>query len=448
MVTGMKLHNFKAFENLKVGLRPITIVLGPNNSGKSSIIAPLRLLVQTMESYDREVPLLLDGIMGDFGTYKDIVYKNHRGRPFDISVDFELGKDKPRFLEFSDVRLSLGFKYRTKRRELILKELRLFLGSKPVIRLDYSVDSERSLVSSIGNKALTPSAKSMVSRNLHLHHFLPNVFAASAARETSEIAGLTEEEIQHAFRVVNVVSSQLREAFNNVEYIGAMRIPPARTYLFTGEKRKRVGATGENAASLLVMDAARRGKTKRRLQERASQWLKRAGIADGLEVVPLSERHYEIRVSHPITKEKQNISDVGYGNSQVIPVLIGGYSLDEGDTFLVEEPEIHLHPKAQAELGGFFFELYRDGIQSIVETHSEYLLLRLQRHVADKEIPPEDIIVYYVEPKAEGVKEVTPFELDGTARFIDDWPEGFFPEKLEEAKGLARTRYKHSNIKT
>src|ERR1051326_8815411 len=89
MISGLTLRNFKAFEFLAINLRPLTFILGPNNSGKSSIISPSRMLVQTMESYDQEVPLLLDGIMGDFGTYKDIVFGNHRGRVLEMSIDFE-----------------------------------------------------------------------------------------------------------------------------------------------------------------------------------------------------------------------------------------------------------------------------------------------------------------------------------------------------------------------
>lgn len=450
MLTRLRLHNFKAFENLSLDLRSITLILGPNNSGKSSIISPLRLLIQTMESYDLEVPLLLDGIMGDFGTYKDIVYGNHRARPFSISLDFGLENiriprmDSDRYPSLSDIQLDLIFKYRTKRRELILKELRLTQDNQSLVRLDYSPDSERLLLTSLGTKIIPPAAKSSISRSLQLNHFLPFIsFIALTDRRRNAEAAISEEDVSQIRRILPSVTNRIRHAFRNMEYIGAMRVPPSRTYLFTGEKRRRIGATGENAASLIVMDAARSGRQKKRLKELTGDWLKRAGIAGSLDVVPLSERHYELRISHPVTKEKQNISDVGYGNSQVIPVLVGGYNLEPGAIYLVEEPEIHLHPKAQAELGTFFFELYKRNVQSIVETHSEYLILRLQQFVADKKISPNDIVFYYVNPSEDGSKAVSKLELDETGKFINDWPHGFFPERLEEAKRLSQIRFKH-----
>ena len=327
MISGLNLHNFKAFEHLAIKVRPLTFILGPNNSGKSSIISPLRILVQTMESYDQEVPLLLDGVMGDFGTYKDIVYGNHRGRVLEISIDFELEKERIRGAESGDATVDLAFKYRTKRREVILRSVRTSLGDKSLIRLEYSNDSERHLVTSIGNKPIPSALKSSASRGVFLQHFLPFAPLGFVGTERSEQASLLEDkEIYELKRLSNLVTNRLRQAFNSIEYIGAMR-HPSRTYLFTGEKRKRVGASGENAASLIVMDAGRSGKQKLRLGERTSYWLKQAGLAESLEAVPLTDRHYELRLTHPVTREGQNVSDVGYGNSQVIPVLVGGFNL-------------------------------------------------------------------------------------------------------------------------
>lgn len=80
MLEKLQLTDCKAFHELVVNLRPLTVLLGPNNSGKSSIIAPIRLLAQTATSADPRVPLLLDGPLGDFGTYRDLVYGNHRAR--------------------------------------------------------------------------------------------------------------------------------------------------------------------------------------------------------------------------------------------------------------------------------------------------------------------------------------------------------------------------------
>ena len=155
----------------------------------------------------------------------------------------------------------------------------------------------------------------------------------------------------------------------------------------------------------------------------------------------MSDRHYEIRVQHPRTGEYESLADVGYGISQVLPVVVAGYSLDPGELFIVEQPELHLHPRAQAELGDFFLELYRRKVQCIVETHSEHLIMRLQRHVASGRIVPEELTVNYV---AAGnlAKEVTKLPLNRDGIFERNWPEGFFEERLEEALELARAPLK------
>jgi predicted ATPase len=123
--------------------------------------------------------------------------------------------------------------------------------------------------------------------------------------------------------------------------------------------------------------------------------------------------------------------------------LVGGLRLSAGEMYLVEEPEIHLHPRAQAELGDFFLHLYDAGVWSVVETHSEYLLLRLQQHVAEGHIPASDVLFYYVSATKTG-KRIAPMELDRLGRFHEPIPGGFFPERLEEAKRLAKLRGQHA----
>lgn len=119
--------------------------------------------------------------------------------------------------------------------------------------------------------------------------------------------------------------------------------------------------------------------------------------------------------------------------------------------FLLEQPELHLHPKAQAELGDFFADLYDSSVQTIIETHSEHLILRLQQHVAAGRIKHSDIKFYYVHNDPNPTQnscgeclthEITPLPLDENAIFINDWPEGFFPERLNESRKLALIRHK------
>lgn len=101
------------------------------------------------------------------------------------------------------------------------------------------------------------------------------------------------------------------------------------------------------------------------------------------------------------------------------------------------KPSLDLHPRAQSELGEFFYQLYSRGVQSLIETHSEHLILRLQRYVGEGLIPPDHIAVNFVYA-SEGTKTAIRLPLSEDGIFTRPWPEGFFEERLDEALGLAR----------
>ena len=455
MITSLHLKNFKAFENLDVNVRPINVILGPNNSGKSSILAALRILVQTIDSRDPDVPLLLNGIMGDLGTFKDIVYLNNRKKSVELSIGVnELRTSKQinenidvgnnffwNYFSDNEIKLKLLYKYRSIRREVVLNSCVLEGKKKNLLSTKYSEDSEKTILDVIGGKEIPPSLKSSFSRNLRMRNFIPQLIILYSTEQ--ELSDLFEKDPRNIIRDISNASRAFTRCIENIEYIGAMRVPPSRIYPYSGERRNRIGASGENVANILAMDAAKGSKKVKNIIMQANDWLVKAGIASNLSIKPTSDSFYELRVQHPITNEIENLADVGIGNSQILPILVGGFNLKSGSTYLVEEPEIHLHPKAQAELGSFFLDLYKGGIQSIIETHSEYLVIRLQQYVADRLISPKDIQFLYIDTDNEK-KRVIKLELDKDGFFTTEWPGGFFPEKLEEAKKLARIRMKYS----
>ncbi|MEX2633661.1 MAG: DUF3696 domain-containing protein [Balneolales bacterium] len=441
MIKNINLKNFKAFESLNIELRPLTFFLGPNNSGKSSILSAIRILSQTMESLDTNVPLLLNGSLGDFGTYKDVVFNNHRGKKLGIGItlspiDHVLRRD------IKEINVQLFFKYRSGRREVILHSTELNVNGNPLIVTEYSIESEKQIIQKIGKKIVPSKLKSSFSKLLSFNNFLPHriINRIELNESVAEFLGNKEEKI---FRSISRVPFIFQRTFRNIEYVGAIRISPSRTFLYTGEGRASVGANGQFAANILALDAAKGGKRSRNIIQKVKKWLQQAGMASDIKVVSISDRHYEIKIQHPDSLEYQNYADVGFGHSQVLPILIAGNNIPQRGLFLVEQPEIHLHPKAQSELGDYFLQLHDDKVQSLVETHSEHLILRLQQHVIEGKINPKDIIFYYVHSK-DGKKTVKELELDENGKFISDWPDGFFPERLYESKKIAQLRYKKS----
>ncbi|RWI86972.1 MAG: DUF3696 domain-containing protein, partial [Mesorhizobium sp.] len=140
-----------------------------------------------------------------------------------------------------------------------------------------------------------------------------------------------------------------------------------------------------------------------------------------------------------------NICDVGFGCSQVLPVLVAGIELAhrarQGSSatpiLMVQEPEIHLHPNAQAALGSFFASLSRLRSQVFIETHSDSLVLRVATHVAAGDISRENVRIFYVQD-VDGPNRVTPIQISDNGSFEPPWPGGFFPQRQAESFELAK----------
>lgn len=455
MFKKLEIGNFKRFEHAQINLAKINIIVGPNNSGKSSIISAFRLLNQTLESYDDQVQLLLNGPFGDFGTYKDIIYKNHRGKPLELSFEIDI------LNIFNDnyevARFDLVFKYSQEEREIYTQNVKISIDGRLLIEAKYSLESKKFIIEKIGGKIIPSSLKSILSKEFRVRHFFPvpissrlGYFDKSKKNVYQDFAEeFNASEDAYCLRALIRLWNGLTREISKTDCLGPLRTAPSRTYLFTGERSKRIGISGENLTSILATNQKRKTRAESTINEKINEWLCKSEMAKDAKLVPLSDRHFEIRIKNFFTGESQNIADVGYGHSQVIPFLAGGYALSSGGTYFSEQPELHLHPKAQAELGSFIFDMYQSKVQTLIETHSEHLILRLQQYVASGEINNDDIRIFYVgnskkeedisvKPKA--VSEITVINLDKKGHFIEEWPKGFFPEKLNESKKLAKIR--------
>ena len=439
MLSSLSLKNFRAFRAEKFDFSRLNIFVGPNNSGKSSAISSLNLLAQTICSNDSGAPLLLRGKHDDLGTYIDVVHGNIPRTP----ITFEISFGKYRYV--------VEYKYRTQRREIEIVRYEIFLDNDPLFQYKARKDAydlryqgrkfEQIFGSTIKRR---PIFEGLLVRdpNLRRVRFL-NIKASQKdllleAEEVKNLVGL-DYKILRANR-------ELETEFQRYNYLSPFREPPRRTYLFSGEAPKEVGRSGEKAVDILVSDNFARGKAKRGLVDQVASFFETTGMAKGIEVKALTSRHFELCLVGN-DGSSHNFSDVGFGCSQVLPVLVGGLNLigDMGvgrsrlssPVFVVQEPEIHLHPNAQAELGSFFVTLAGMGTQLFIETHSDNLVLRIQRHVAAGELDSSLVRVFFVQDIA-GEKQVTTLDLDNAGVFKKGWPGGFFPQRQKESLKLAR----------
>lgn len=231
-----------------------------------------------------------------------------------------------------------------------------------------------------------------------------------------------------AWAVISV-SNEVEQNLSSLFPMGPFRRPPERWYIFTGTSPEDVGYKGQSLPDLLFRRPS--------LVDKANEWLRRLDMGYELRVASVGTsasdlfevRLVDTRRGRPV---EVALSDVGFGVSQILPFVVQSLAADN-QIISIEQPEVHIHPRLQADLGDLLAEAIKPPYehQFLVETHSEHLMLRLQRLVRAGQLKNDDVSVIYVK-RAEGGSEATRLRLDEDGDFMDDWPGGFFPERRRE----------------
>lgn len=227
-----------------------------------------------------------------------------------------------------------------------------------------------------------------------------------------------------------LASSRLKRFLESVIYIGPLREYPERIYILSGNLNKEVGKSGKMLPDVLFKNPELLKLVNEKLDcFKLGYELKVSSFTD--EFSGISDL-FALRLVDKDTGINVSIQDVGFGISQVLPIIVQSM-LSRNSTLLIEQPEIHIHPRLQAELGSLFAECIKPPLNNnfIIETHSEHLMLRLQKLIRKGELKSEDIAVIYVDRGADGSKCLH-LRLDEEGDFIDEWPDGFFEEDFNE----------------
>ncbi len=232
-------------------------------------------------------------------------------------------------------------------------------------------------------------------------------------------------------RLAMDVGAALERTLEALFPMGPFQKPPERWYIFSGTSPQDVGYRGDLLPDLLFR--------RPELVENTNEWLRKLEIGYKLDVKPVgtdSGDIFEVRLIDTCREDRVSVAlpDVGFGISQLLPFVVQSL-VSKGQIISIEQPEVHVHPRLQADLGDLLAEAIKAPRrnQFIVETHSEHLILRLQRLVRKHRLKPEDVSVIYVSRSPEGAKAQR-LHLDEEGDFIDEWPNGFFPERLRELR--------------
>jgi hypothetical protein len=371
MFTQLRVENFKAWQGKReLELAPLSLFLGANSAGKTSLLQMLLLLKQTAESPDRRQHLNLGGQPGDV---------LHLGGFGDIISGHDLKRELAFGLRFTGSRTS-------KQQRVIDYDVSFCQtsGGIPVVKSLIYASGDRVFKAERGPRggySLTTAdspGPTEQARPLTSKRYEPERSVAFSAEAVAALK-LDGAEVQD-------LALEMFGALKGIVYLGPLRERPLRTYLWNQQSPGDLGNKGEFAIQALLASANDRTKTTATggrgwLVEQVSHWLKTMKVADGLSLEQQgSSVHHEVIVHQG--KIKANLVDVGFGVSQVLPVVTLAYFVPEGSTVIVEQPEIHLHPLAQTALADLFVKVSRTRkVQFFVETHSENMSRRPRQNL-------------------------------------------------------------------
>lgn len=446
----IRLQRFKAFEDSGwIEFKPITLLFGYNSAGKSSILQALLMLKQSIKNMAEEVPFVFSSEKGiDLGAFEDVVHKHdidHK-KPMIISLRVDIEKEALTRLnktelvsvneetasyleeniddsEKTQIEFSIEISYNQKRRFIAVKGFSL-------------IDKEN-------NRTILSMKKKGVSETEKPEYFSEFIDCKNKKIPLSWYNFVPIIKPEGEFEDISKVTDSIRKAviigLDGLVNIGPLRELPERTMLFTGEKPASVGIKGEDTFKLLFND--KHSASPMHLEEKLNSYLKKYNYL--YEWNMLRSNLGQFVLKDISTGTAANIVDVGFGISQVLPIAVQLYATGKNQILLIEQPEIHLHSKAQADIADLLIDtLEKEKKTIIVETHSENLLLRLRRRVAEGRIASEDIALYYVEQKnavsTVHLMNINEYgDIEGMPEvfrdfFIDNYNEIM---KLHEAKG-------------
>jgi predicted ATPase len=444
MITQIRIQNFKCFEDTgDIDIRPLTIFIGPNSSGKSSIIKMLLLLKQTIESTDQKNPLITNGDWVEVGAYSDFIYKGEIDRNLEISLKFKQNNSNFALYSLDEIpsefTLNTSFSYNPSTTQIKLD--RTYLSSK---KSSFKIEKQyRKKYYAANVSYYSEKEKKMVDTKfekvepLKFYGYFP-IKTKNKRAKPSDLLSLTsvrDFDLHFNFNWFQAFDFQenLVKEIKNLFYLGPMRDYPQRIYIPTGEVPEDVGITGDRAVDTLWISKRSKVKSLKNIDEETKKWFAAFEFSKDIKLHKLSKDSvfYEVLVTNKSTGFDTNFADVGFGVAQTLPIIIECFYSPDNSLLLIEQPEIHLHPKAQATLGDFFIESIIDHNKTcIIETHSEHLISRIRRRIAEKRLNKEDVRIYYFEPTIDGTK-VREIKLNDQGQFIS-FPDGFFQEDIDE----------------
>ena len=457
MLKSISLENYKCFDKLdNFEIAPLTVLCGVNSSGKSSILKSLLMLKQSFESnYDKN-SLLFNGDYTINGAYNDVVFEHKTSRKIKITNQFVIENNRyiPAFekaalndlantfrIDVNTIKqLTVSFTVELKNKtsskyvhdniihlyridyDVVQSDINLFKNSITIISQNTGKYNIR-LYSDLSKTEKTYESYSCFFQGLVLSKIVPG----------ASVEQINDNMLSLIYSLSKIVSYQ----YKGIKYIAPVRKEPNRIYeIFQDEND--VGLYGESTPQVLyshkedrsscvnppVNEILKTDRFKGRLIDCLNLWCNYLGIE---QINFPDKKDYTDAINLKIGSS--NYADVGFGVSQILPVITMNLLMKWHETLILQQPEIHLHPKMQMDFSDFLLVSAYTGKNIIIETHSDHIINRITRRVMEDPAGrfKKLVKIYYVEKTGTGSNIYRDIDIDPVDGIVNA-PDGFFTQ--------------------
>lgn len=446
MIVQFQLERFKAFERHDpIKFAPLTIVAGVNSSGKSTLLQALLLLKQSLEADLNSEALALDGAYLQYSQLREMAFGLPQQGAASIKYSFVVSGG------FGEGQVEFELRHKKlpgkgKRSGIVVNTFKCSVGREKVsLRLR---DQRYHWPADIPSLASLESVKPVGIPEVEFDRFLPSVIKQQLENIDKESSSQIEYRVpmEVAAGEITKAIAVLRRDIEGLQYLGPVRAAPKRAYVHYTSNYE-LAVDGSNAAQVLWLRKDEKVKwldAKKTLIEGVNECLKMMGLLQGVAAKQFQRIVYQLQVQTLSDKKKSvTIADVGFGFSQLLPVILRGLLSPDQSLVIFEQPEIHLHPACAGRLADLFLHFTKSGKQVFVETHSAELINRLRLRVIETPAISSQVNIVFVSPPDEtgAGSKVQQLRL-GSDGMAETWPDGFCDESANIARAIIAARQK------
>lgn len=432
MLEKIELENFRIFaERVSLQLRPITVLIGRNSAGKSTLIKFLLMLQQSMDASEEDF-LKTDGDRIKLGDFSQLRNSRRQSGKLQFNLDYST-TDLP---DKKEMALFRGSKSIKRKSNALTDELRLQLTIPSESQISQPISAHVSVSGQIAYRSRS---------RIGTHHVNVVLDGEEVLREVGQLrnpeisllrfparSSTPEKAIHRVFS--DRFLSSIRHELNSMQHLGAVREESSRVILASNPPSGTVGQRGQFALPHLRQIMSLGGEKAEFVQKHLAE------IADVTDLrFKSAGRGYvaDAVATNVRTNMKSYLADFGFGVGQCLPIVVQGAITSPGSLMMVEQPESQLHPTAQLALGTFFHDLWRRfRVPSLIETHSSQLILRLRTLVAEGKLDTSELTLAYVDVDESKMPTILNLDVEEGGRLKKGLPMEFFGADVLESMKL------------